>query len=160
MPRAARTPRSPSSTTPCPRGTRRKVDDTAPLRDPALHWRLFDLRDHDVNYTFVRNPASWTNVFPPTDFTHDKTTAPDGQPLTWQAAARPWRMEFTGWLDTEAEYNDLLFWSQLRRRLWLIDHRNRAWLITIEQFDAQAQVKPNLPWAHKYTVKTLVFMRG
>jgi hypothetical protein len=137
-----------------------RVDDIAPLRDPALHWRLFDLRDHAVNYTFVRNPSSWTNVYPPNDFTHDKTTAVDGQPLTWQAAARPWRMEFTGWLDTETEYNDLLFWSQLRRRLWLVDHRNRAWLITIEQFDAQAQVKPNLPWAHKYTVKTLVFMQG
>jgi hypothetical protein len=137
-----------------------KVDDTAPLRDPAQHWRLFDLRDHAVNYTFVRNPSSWTNVYPPNDFTHDKTTAPDGQPLTWQAASRPWRMEFSGWLDTQAEYEDLLFWSQLRRRLWLIDHRNRAWLITIEQFDAQAQVKPNLPWAHQYTVKTLVFMQG
>lgn len=137
-----------------------KALDTAPERTPTQHWRFFDLRDHDVTWTFPRNPRSWTNIFPPNDFTHDNTTAPDGQSLTWQAAARPWRMEFTGWLDTEEECNQLVFWSQLRRRFWLIDHRNRAWLLTIEQFDAVHQIKPNLPWAHEYTVKTLVFMQG
>jgi len=134
--------------------------DVAPVVDAAQHWRFYDLRDHAVTWTFPRNPSSWTNVFPPNDFTHDNTTAPDGQPLTWQAAARPWRMEFTGFLDTQEEYEQLVFWSQLRRRFWLIDHRNRAWLMTIEQFDATALIKANLPWAHDYTVKTLIFMQG
>jgi hypothetical protein len=69
-------------------------------------------------------------------------------------------MEFTGTITTQAEYEALTFWSELHRRFWLIDHRNRAWLMTIEQFDAQAQVKPGYPWLHKYTVKTLIFMQG
>lgn len=137
-----------------------KPVDTPPVTDPAQHWRFYDLRDPDVTWTFVRNPSSWSNVFPPNDFTHAKTTAPDGQPLTWEAAQRPWRMEFKGFIETEQEYDQLAFWSQLRRRFWLIDHRNRAWLLTIEQFDAQALIKPRMPWAHDYTVRALIFMQG
>lgn len=134
--------------------------DAPPARDPAQHWRFYDLRDAELTWTFPRNPKTWSNVYPPNDFTHDTTTAPDGQALTWQGAARPWPMEFSGWLDTQEEHDALAFWSQLHRRFWLIDHRNRAWLITVESFDPIAQVKPNNPWAHEYTVKTLVFMQG
>lgn len=133
---------------------------TPPVTDLAQHWRFFDLRDPDITYTMERNPRSWTNVFPPNDVTHEKVTAPDGQAITWEAAKRPWRMEFTGYLDTEEEYDALAFWSALRRRFWLVDHRNRAWLVTFEQFDAQARIVPNVPWAHNYTVKTVMFMQG
>lgn len=136
-----------------------KPAPTPPTTTLTQRWRLFYL-DGTLGYTFTRNPKSWTNVHPPNDFTHDNTTAPDGQILTWQAAARPWRMEFVGFVDSQAEYEAFVFWSELRRRFWLVDHRNRKWLVTFEQFDAQALIKPNRPWAHDYTMKTLVFAQG
>lgn len=136
-----------------------KAPPVPPTLDSANRWRLVSL-DRSRTYQFVHNPRSWTNVFPPTEFTHDNTTAPDGQMLTWQAGERPWRMEFTGYLETEDEYTHLAFWASLRRRFWLIDHRNRTWLVTFEHFDAQARVVPNKPWAHDYTMKTLIFMQG
>lgn len=136
------------------------IDPDPPDLDPVVRWTFYDPRNPGDTWTLQRNPASWSNMLPPNTFTEDVTVAPDGQPLTWEAGSRPWRMEFTGWIDDEDEYNRFVFWSQLRRRLWLIDHRNRAWLLTIEDLDAQAQIKPNLPWAHNYTVKTVIFKQG
>ena len=69
-------------------------------------------------------------------------------------------MEFTGFCETQAEYEQLVFWSELRPRFWLIDHRNRAWLVTFEHFDATHRIVPSMPWAHDYTVKALVFKQG
>lgn len=134
-------------------------DPTPPVVEVA-RWTFYDIRDTSQNWTLQRNPASWTNMHPPNDFTFASTVAPDGQTLTWQAGARPWRMEFTGYLDDEAEYDRFAFWADKRRRLWLIDHRNRAWLVTLEHFDAQARIKPQKPWAHDYTVRALIFKQA
>lgn len=141
-------------------GNEPKPPPTPPVTVATTRWRFIDMRDPSLNYTMERNPRSWTNVHPPTEFTHENTTAPDGQMLTWQAGERPWRMEFSGYIDSELQYAHLAFWASLRRRFWLIDHRNRAWLVTFEHFDAQARIVPNRPWAHDYTMKTLIFMQG
>lgn len=141
-------------------GSHPKALPVAPARASQVRWRLYGLHDQKAAYEFVHNPRSWSNLLPPNNFTHEKTTAPDGQILSWQAGDQPWRMEFTGYLDTPAEYGALTFWAGLHRRFWLVDHRNRAWLVTFEQFDASARIVPNKPWAHDYTMKAVVFMQG
>lgn len=136
------------------------LTDPEPPAVTVQRWTFYDVRDADQNWTLQRNPKAWTNMHPPNDFTHENTTAPDGQILTWQAGSRPWRMEFNGYIDNQAEYERFVFWSDQRRRLWLIDHRNRAWLVTLEHFDAQARIEPNKPWSHDYTVRALIFKQA
>jgi hypothetical protein len=136
------------------------VADPEPPDLTVTRWTFYDVRNPEDTWTLQRNPKSWSNMLPPNNFTEDSAIAPDGQPLTWEGGSQPWRMEFTGWIDDEDEYNRFVFWSSLRRRLWLIDHRNRAWLLTFEDFDATALIKPNLPWAHDYTAKTVIFKQG
>lgn len=123
-------------------------------------WRLADLTvGKERVYVFERNPARWTNPNRPNYLEHDVTTAPDGNILAWQGASRSWTFEFSGYLDTQAEYEELEFWSNLRRRFWLIDHRDRVHYVTFDHFDAKARIVPNKPWAHDYTIRVVHFFR-
>lgn len=135
------------------------VEPVPPPFDPTTHWQFIDQRDPSIKWTMPHNPARWTSPLRPNWYTHDASSAPDGQVLTWQAASRAYPMEFSGYLDSQTVYDNLKFWANLRRRFWLIDHRNRAWLVTFQHFDAQARIVPNKPWAHDYTVKAVVFRR-
>lgn len=133
--------------------------DDASLYERAhpRHWKFHDpLTGRE--WSFNHNPASWSGIERPNWFETDASTAPDGQILTWQAAQRPEQFEFHGYLDSESEYDEFVFWSKLRRRFWMRDHRNRYWLIAIEQFDPRRRVVPNHDWAHDYTVRALQFM--
>lgn len=156
----------PLSDTPDPGDTAEPVVPTVPdglwPEEPGIvHWRLFDTSTNSpaAPYTFPRNPKAWTNPLKPNFLEHDVTSAPDGNVLAWQGADRSWTFEFSGYLDTQAEYEALEFWTNLRRRFWLIDHRNRVHYVTFEHFDAKARIVPNKPWAHDYTVKVVHFYR-
>lgn len=122
-------------------------------------WQLVDTTVGGDTYVFARNPARWTNPLKPHSIEYDVTTAPDGNVLAWEAGERPWTFEFSGYIDTQAEYEALAFWAGLRRRFWLVDHRHRLHYVTFEHFDAQARVVPNKPWAHDYTMRAVHFYR-
>lgn len=137
-------------------------DLTAPTYtpDPVNRWQLIDSTTGDGHtYTFPKNPEKWTTPWKPQFLTHAATTAPDGEILAWQGGERAWRFQFSGIITTQAEYEALEFWSNLRRRFWLIDHRNVTRYVTFEHFDARARVVPNNPWVHDYTVSVIHFLR-
>jgi hypothetical protein len=133
-----------------------------PVWTENLHrWRLIDtsLSNNVGGWEFVKNPSRWTNPNQPSFLEHDVTTAPDGNILSWEGAQRSWTFEFSGYIDSQVEYEALEFWSNLRRRFWLIDHRDVARYVTFEHFDARARIVPGKPWAHDYTVKAVHFYR-
>jgi hypothetical protein len=135
-------------------------DLPATYGDPGT-WRLVDLTPTAPRtYQLTRNPSRWTNPERPSFLEHEVTTAPDGNVLAWQGPDRSWTFEFSGYLDTQAEYEELEFWAGLRRRFWLIDHRERARFVTFEHFDARARIVPNVPWAHDYTIRVVHFYRS
>lgn len=130
---------------------------------PNLHrWRLIDTAtvNNVGGWEFLKNPSRWTNPNFPNFLEHDVTTAPDGNVLAWEGAQRSWTFEFSGYLDTQEEYEALEFWSGLRRRFWLIDHRDKARFVTFDHFDARARIVPGKPWAHDYTIKVVHFYRA
>lgn len=130
-----------------------------PTFTPVARWQFIDTTTGDPHsYTVPANPEKWTNPWRPTAITHRVTTAPDGNALSWQGGDRAWRFEFSGVLTTQAHYEALEFWCNLRRRFWLIDHRGIARLVTFEHFDAQARTVPNNPWVHDYSVKVIHFL--
>lgn len=121
-------------------------------------WRLFDsLPNRERIWEFPRNPSRWSNPLKPNFLEHDVTSAPDGNILAWEGAEKPWTFEFSGYLDTREEYEELTYWANMRHRFWLVDHRDRIHYVTFEHFDAKARIVPNKPWAHDYTIRVIHF---
>ena len=128
--------------------------------DVSHRWQFIDTTvGEEDTYTLPRNPARWTNPNRPNFLEHDVTSAPDGAVLAWEGAERSWTFEFSGYLDTQAEYEAFQYWTDLRRRFWLVDHRDKIHYVTFEHFDARARIVPNKPWAHDYTVRAIHFYR-
>jgi hypothetical protein len=65
--------------------------------------------------------------------------------------------EFAGYLDTEADLEALNAWLALNKRFYLIDHRQRNWVVTFVSFDPQPKRVFATPYAHTYTVKALIY---
>lgn len=143
------------------------VDDPEPDLPPEIpdldetqHWRFWDTTLGDPHgYEMPHNPSAWTSPWKPLWLEHQTTTAPDGAILAWQGSDRAWTWQFSGYLETQEAYEALQFWTELRRRFWLIDHRNQLHYVTFDNFDARARVVPNKPWAHDYTVSVVHFYR-
>lgn len=136
------------------------VPSFTPTPTAVHHWQFIDNTIGDPHsYTMPKNPSKWTNPWKPQSLTHAATVAPDGQLLAWQAGDRAWTFQFSGVLTTQQEYEALQFWCDLRRRFWLIDHRDVARYVTFTHFDAQARIVPGNPWVHDYTVSVIHFLR-
>lgn len=136
-------------------------DDSAPtpvaLVDGVRKWTLQDPAPGGEEYVFEINPDSATSPHPENVFTTEVTTAPDGQVLTWEGSQRAVSWQFRGTLTTETQHDAFERFRALNRRVWLIDNRNRAWVVSIESFDAVPRRVPGNPWVHDYTVSAIIY---
>lgn len=108
-------------------------------------------------YVFAINPLTATSPWPANIFTSDVTTAPDGQFLTWEGATRSVDWSFKGTFLTQDQHDNMVAFSLLQRRFYLIDNRNRAWVVSIENIDLAPRKTPGYPWAHDYTVNAVIY---
>lgn len=136
-------------------------DDSAPVPvspvDGVRRWVLQDPAPSGEQYVFEINPDSATSPHPENVFTTETTTAPDGQVLTWEGAQRAVQWQFRGTLLTQTQHDALERFNALNRRVWLIDNRNRAWVVSVESFEATPRRIPDHPWAHDYTVTAIIY---
>jgi len=136
-------------------------DDSDPVAvapvDGVRKWVLQDPAPAGEEYVFEINPDSATSPWPENVFTTEVTTAPDGQTLTWEGAQRAVQWQFRGKLLTQTQHDALQRFSELNRRVWLIDNRNRAWVVSIEDFDATPRRVPDNPWVHDYVVTAIIY---
>jgi Concanavalin A-like lectin/glucanases superfamily len=144
------------------------VRPTAPVADAApvlitqtgsvRRWVLQDLTPGGLgSYVVPINPATQTTPIAPSAITSDPTVAPDGQWHLWEGATRatPWR--FSGRLLTQAHLEHLDAYALLRQRIYIIDHRNRAWKCVIDKFSATPIAGGSNPWVHDYEISAQVF---
>jgi hypothetical protein len=135
-------------------------DDAAPVPvapvDGVRRWVLQDPAPSGEEYVFEINPDAATSPHPENVFTTEATTAPDGQLLTWEGAQRAVSWQFRGVLTTQTQHDAFVRFRDLNRRVWLIDNRNRAWVVSIENFDAVPRNGQN-PWVHDYTVSAIIY---
>lgn len=134
---------------------------TGPSPVPVLQagvrrWIIQDPTGTLDDYTFGHNPAEMSSPHPARTITLETTTASDGQPLSFEGAARAVSWTFKGELFDEDTVRALAAYVTSDRRWYLIDHRNRAWTVTFENFDAAPVIKINQPWAHTYTMSCLI----
>ena len=133
--------------------------DTLPVVVPQVgvqKWVIQDAAPGGATYTFPFNPAEMTSPHPVRNVTVETTTATDGQPLSFEAAPRPHQWEFSGFTSDQDFLDELVARVESNKRYFLVDHRRRAWVVTFEHLDVQHQIKPTLPWAHRYTMRCLI----
>lgn len=135
------------------------VDEPDPTLPPTVtRWIV---QDPDLgDYTFPINPKEMSTPFPARTLTVESTTAPDGQPLTWEGAPKPHPWEFRGHIETQDFYDQLVFYAESNRRYWLIDHRRRAWQVTFEAFEPTLRTRtfPTEVWkGTTYVMRTLIY---
>jgi hypothetical protein len=144
--------------------------DAAPVAVPQTgvrHWVVQDVAPGGGTYTFPHNPAEMTSPFPPRvitvettvlhGYTDDTGYTQTGRPVSWEGATKAHQWEWKGFTADEAYLTKLTELVASNRRYYLIDHRNRAWVVTFEHLDAKPLIRPNLPWAHEYSVRCLIY---
>lgn len=109
------------------------------------------------SYTFPINPTRMAAPHAPRFVELEQTTAPDGIPHIWEGARRAHSWSFEGYLETQAFYEKLQQFTAVMRRLYLIDHRNRAWVVSFEAFEPTAKKNGSNFWTHTYTIQALIY---
>jgi hypothetical protein len=135
-----------------------QVADAAPglvAQTGVVKWVLFDPAPGGTTYTFPINPTTWTSPHAPKNVLVESTAA--GNPVVWQGATRSHQFTFSGYLDAQADYEALEEFRDLNHRHWLVDHRNRAWVVSIDAIDWSPKRVVGKPWAYNYTVRAQVY---
>lgn len=134
--------------------------DAVPAAVAQVGPRRFVLQDPAPGgdeYVLPRNPTSMTSPFPDNVLSTDVTTAPDGQILTWEGARQVKEWSWSGYLDTEEQLETMLAFQQLNHRFFVLDHRNRAWVVSFESFDPEPVRNVDVPWAHSYKATLFIY---
>lgn len=136
--------------------------------DGSRNWVLQDLLPGGLgSYIFLRNPRTLTTPEVNRDLSARHTTAVSGRHHITEANDQTSEMTFTGLAFTEGEHQNLANYFALNRRLYLIDHDNRAWIVAFNhvdvthrlrtRFQLPGQVAQLSDWVAEYTVTTQVY---
>ena len=128
-----------------------------PATGDVIRW-VFELpAPSAMTYTFEHNPTEMTSPFSRRVLNPEHTTAPDGQPVIFEGQPVAVEWSATGVVFTQAHYDALEQWHALNRRFYAIDHHERAWLVTLEDVSWTEMRDPSRPWAHRYSLKFLIW---
>lgn len=134
--------------------------DVGPIPFPQLgviKWVLQDPTSGGASYVFPINPNKMSAPHAARVFLTEHSSAPDGQPLTFEGApvGVDWQLE--GACRTQAFHDTLETFLALPRRLYLIDHLSRAWTISIEDIKWTRLAEAYNDWAFVYQMKTIIY---
>lgn len=107
------------------------------------------------NYVFPMNPSTASSNFYDRVHSTESTTKPVSF-VVHQGSSPAKRFTFSGVLVDRKMYQDLLFWSSISRRLYLIDHQGVAFQVVFEEFDVQPRTNPYNPHVQDYTMTVLL----
>lgn len=111
-------------------------------------------------YIWEFNPLTMSTPFADKVITEDHTTAADGQPLEWEATQKATQWNLSGTLFNQGQLDAFVRFARLDRRIWLRDHLQRSWLVTIEELDAEPRASKGTtqyPWIHDWKMTLLVW---
>lgn len=120
-------------------------------------WTLHDPVTGGETYVLEIGPFSMTSPHPAKTLTTESTTARDGQALTWEGARRAplWRLR--GTLISRAQREAMERFQALNRRVWIIDHLARAWVVSIETFEPVPRRSTNFPHLHDWQMGLVIY---
>lgn len=127
------------------------------------HWVLQDLMPGGLgSWVMPINPAAMANPHVRRTVGVAHTTTVEGQPhVNESEPVLDW--EFSGFCPSKAFYDQLVAYSQLNRRFYIIDHRNRAWTVAFAELDMRPRKRTrddagnDNDWLHDYTAKVALY---
>lgn len=129
---------------------------TAPSLDPVIHWVLEDPMPGGIGtYTFPINPSEMSSPFPEKQLRPERTVHPSGQDVVWEGRPDPVEWSVKGTVVTEAFYDALASYHALQRRLYVVDHHQRAWVVAFDSLTFEKKGRPD-DWMHTYSAKFLI----
>lgn len=132
--------------------------DPAFTATPTVNkWTFFDPTPGGETYVFEIGPSEMTSPHAERVFAVETTTARDGQTLTWEGGARSVAWVLKGRLVSKAQLDALRRFHLLNRRVWIIDHFARAWIVTVEDFEAQPQRRLSHPYLHEWNLRLFIY---
>jgi hypothetical protein len=139
--------------------------DAAPVAIPGAEGRyvLQDLMPGGLgSYVLPISPARWDGALIERTATATRTTSVHGPHRI--SGGTPSLLEWTlaGYCPDQAMHAQLEAFGDLNRRLWLIDHRGRAWKVAITDLrltprKRQLDGHDFNDWAHDYEMQVVVF---
>lgn len=130
----------------------------------VYRWVLQDLHPGGLgSYILPRNPATMTNPHYQRTLAQEHTTSVrDGRYHIAEVGQGVLEWQFGGFCDSQEFYDKLVAYYELPRRFYVIDHRNRAWIVVFTSLDFKARLRTNVDgnitdWAHDYQVSALIY---
>lgn len=133
------------------------------LVNGVYRWTFQDLMPGGLgSYIFPFNPSS-TDPWP---FTRTLVAQPilhGDKAHVWEAAPQGLPWSFSGRGRTQEFHDKLVAFGHLKRRFYLIDHRNRAWKFVITHLDIRMRLRERnhdgtfTDWTFDYTVRGIIF---
>lgn len=130
----------------------------------VYRWVLQDLHPSGLgSYVMPSNPSSMTSPHYTRLLAQEHTTSVrDGQYHVAEVGERAVEWRFGGFCRTQEFYDKLVAFYELPRRFYVIDHRNRAWVVVFTNLDFKARLRTNVDgsltdWAHDYEVTALIY---
>lgn len=129
----------------------------------VYRWVLQDLTPGGIgSWVMPINPSSMANPHVRKTVAATSTTAVHGQPHVSEGAT-PVEWEFAGFAPDQEFQDKLLAYAGLRYRFYLIDHRNRAWIVSFASVDLVPRKRTHndlgqpSDWLADYTVRAVLY---
>ena len=132
--------------------------DVAPQPATVARWSLQDPSvDGEPEYIFPINPSKMSTPYAARAFSVEHSSAPDGQPLTFEGF--PFGVDWTieGTCLTEDFHDGLETDLALARRVYLIDHLARAWTVSLESINWTRLPQRFNDWSFTYQLKAIIY---
>jgi len=123
----------------------------------VVRWVLTNPTSGGQVYVFPSNPNKMSAPHAARVFVTEHSTAPDGQPLTFEGApvGVDWTIE--GVCRTQEFHDTLETFLAMPRRVYLTDHLSRAWTVTLESIAWTRLPEAYNDWAFTYQLKAIIY---
>jgi len=123
----------------------------------VVRWVLTNPTSGGQVYVFPINPNKMSTPHAARVFVTEHSTAPDGQPLTFEGApvGVDWTIE--GACRTSEFHDTLETFLAMPRRVYLTDPLSRAWTVTLESIAWTRLPEAYNDWAFTYQLKAIIY---
>jgi hypothetical protein len=114
------------------------------------------IRDYSVDpmapeeYFWDINPNAFSMSYRKS-LTYDRTCAEDGRSIIFEGRDEPQRMQFSGVLLLQDQYDKFVEWYSKRTQIELEDDLGRTFWVYIVSFEPSRKRSTQHPWRHEYS---------
>ena len=121
---------------------------------PVIHWVLEDPMPSGLTaFTFPINPSEMSSPWPVKNLRTEHTIHGSGQDILWEGRADPVDWTVKGVVRTQAFYEALEDFHSVNRRIFVIDHHQRAWVVAFDGLTWDKRGGPGDDWFQGYAAK-------